>query len=107
MGSDGGPFDLARVAGTGAVSANAVNNLPAYLALESVTSDASSRLMALLIGVNVGPLVTVWASLATLLWRQRCRAAGLSISTRRLAAEGVVSAVASVAAAVLALALIS
>lgn len=107
VGSGSGPFDLARVATTGAVSANAVNNLPAYLALESVTSDAPTRLMALLIGVNVGPLVTVWASLATLLWRQRCRAAGLAISTRRLAAEGLVAAVASVLAATLALVVIA
>jgi arsenical pump membrane protein len=42
------------------VSANVVNNLPAYLALEAASSDAPVRLMALLIGVNAGPLVTVW-----------------------------------------------
>ena len=50
-----------------------VNNLPAYLALEPVASSDPRRLMALLIGVNCGPLVTIWASLATLLWRDRCR----------------------------------
>ena len=107
VGSGTGAGALARVASTGAISANAVNNLPAYLALESVTSDAPARLVALLIGVNAGPLVTVWASLATLLWRQRCWAAGVSISTRRLAGEGLVAAVASVAAAVVALVLVS
>lgn len=107
VGSGTGPLDLARVAATGGVAANAVNNLPAYLALESVSTDAPARLMALLIGVNAGPLVTVWGSLATLLWRQRCRAAGVSIPTRRLAVEGCVAAVASVAAAAVALALVS
>lgn len=107
VGAGTGPLDLARVAATAGVAANAVNNLPAYLALESVASDAPARLMALLIGVNAGPLVTVWASLATLLWRQRCRAAGVSISTGRLALEGCVAAVASVTAAVVALALVS
>ena len=33
--------------------------------------------MALLVGVNAGPLITPWASLATLLWLQRCRTAGI------------------------------
>ena len=107
VGSGVGALDLFRLAFTGGVSANLVNNLPAYLALESVASDAPARLMALLIGVNAGPLVTVWASLATLLWRQRCRAAGLSISTWRLALEGLVAAVASMAAATLALVLVA
>lgn len=84
--------DLAQVAGAGAVAANAVNNLPAYIALESVTADAPQRLMALLIGVNVAPLVTPWASLATLLWAQRCRARGIQISMGSLAVQGFLSA---------------
>jgi arsenical pump membrane protein len=87
--------DLARVAGVGALAANVVNNLPAYIALESVTSDAPTRLMALLIGVNVAPLVTPWASLATLLWAQRCRARGIHISVRSLAVQGLLCAVVS------------
>ena len=85
--------DLAQVAGAGAVAANAVNNLPAYIALEAVTSDAPQRLMALLIGVNVAPLVTPWASLATLLWAQRCRARGIQISLGSLAVQGFLCAV--------------
>ena len=43
-----------------------VRDLPAYLALESASSDAAPRLLALLVGVNVSPLVTVCASLAAL-----------------------------------------
>ncbi|SDP09258.1 arsenite efflux membrane protein ArsB [Pedococcus dokdonensis] len=83
---------LARVAGAGALAANAANNLPAYIALESVTADAPQRLMALLIGVNVAPLVTPWASLATLLWAQRCRARGVRVPAGSLAVQGLACA---------------
>lgn len=86
------PGELARLAGLGALAANAVNNLPAYLALESIAQGAPERLMALLVGVNVAPLVTPWASLATLLWAQRCRAAGVLVPSRSLAAQGVLCA---------------
>ena len=87
------------------MSANVANNLPAYLALESVASDAPQRLMALLIGVNVAPLVTPWASLATLLWAQRCRARGLSVKPWTLAAQGLVCALVAAGLSVAALAL--
>ena len=86
------PSDLVRVAASGALVANVANNLPAYIALESVTADAPQRLLALLIGVNVAPLVTPWASLATLLWAQRCRARGLAVSPWTLAAQGLACA---------------
>jgi arsenical pump membrane protein len=82
-----------------------VNNLPTYIAPESVTADAPQRLMALLIGVNVAPLVTPWASLATLLWAQRCRARGIRISVKTLAAQGLLCALVSSGLAVGALAL--
>jgi arsenical pump membrane protein len=95
-GTDAGA--LFRLGAVGAVSANVVNNLPAYLALEAVSSDAPVRLMALLVGVNAGPLVTVWGSLATLLWRQRCRTQDLEVGAGYLAREGLLCAVASVAA---------
>lgn len=87
----------------GAGASNAVDNLPAYLALESVTDNDPCRLMALLIGVNVGPLVTIWASLATILWRERWRRAGVTISVWRFAWQGAACAVAATIAAVLAL----
>lgn len=104
-GTDGGA--LVRVGAVSAVSANVVNNLPAYVALEAVTADAPARLMAVLIGVNVGPLVTVWASLATLLWRQRCRAARLTVPTAYLAREGLLCALVAGAAALGALLLVT
>ena len=65
-----------------------VNNLPAYLAVESSALDAPIRLAALLIGVNAGCLVTPWASLATLLWAGRCRAAGVQVSWLRFGGLG-------------------
>jgi arsenical pump membrane protein len=43
---------------------------------------------ALLIGVNTGPLITPWASLATLLWADRCRAAGVLVRWRTFAVRG-------------------
>lgn len=81
--------DLARLAVTGAVAANLINNLPAYLALEPV-ADGLIRGTALLIGVNLGPLITPWASLATLLWAGRCRAAGLRITWGGFALRGLI-----------------
>jgi Na+/H+ antiporter NhaD/arsenite permease-like protein len=103
-GSGSGPADLLRVAGVGAVGANALNNLPAYLALEPV-GTTPERLIALLVGVNAGPLVTPWASLATLLWHERLRGLGVEISWWRFAGLGLVVAPLTVACATLAFAL--
>ncbi len=97
------PSDLLRLAGAGALAANGVNNLPAYLALEPAATGDPVRLMALLIGVGVAPVVTLWASLATLLWRERCARAGVRIDARRFALHGLLLAVPAVAAAVLVL----
>lgn len=69
-----------RLTGTAALGANAVDNLPAYLAMEPVAAAEPHRMMLLLIGVNCGCLLTLWGSLATLLWRDRCLAAGVHIS---------------------------
>jgi arsenical pump membrane protein len=105
-GEGSGPAALARVVGTGALAANLVDNLPAYAALESVTAHDPGRLMALLVGVDVAPLVTPWASLATLLWAQRCRARGIRIPAKSLALQGLVCAVVSTGLALAALALV-
>ncbi|MBD9700075.1 arsenic transporter [Flavimobilis sp. GY10621] len=73
-----GTLDLLRVAVTGMLGANLVDNLPAYLALEPA-AGSPARLVALLVGVNAGPLVTPWASLATLLWHDRLTRLGVSV----------------------------
>ncbi|GII98094.1 arsenite efflux membrane protein ArsB [Sediminihabitans luteus] len=65
--------DLFRLGATAALGSNAVNNLPAYLALEPTAATDAARIAALLVGVDAGPLVTPWASVATLLWAQQLR----------------------------------
>ncbi len=80
---------LLRIAGVGALGSNVVNNLPAYLAVEPAVEASHVRLLALLLGTNLGPLLTVWGSLATLLWRERCRARDVDISWRRFLLEGI------------------
>jgi arsenical pump membrane protein len=94
---------LLRTAFTGAVASNLVNNLPAYLALEPVASSSPDRLLALLIGTNLGPLITLWGSLATLLWRDRCRSGDLTVSWTRFALAGALGAPVLVVTATLAL----
>jgi len=81
---------LLRLSGTAAVGSNLVNNLPAYLALEPVAGGSATRLLAVLVGTNVGPLVTLWGSLATLLWRERCRSRDVEVPASRFAAAGLV-----------------
>jgi arsenical pump membrane protein len=93
---------LFRLAGIGAASSNVVNNLPAYLALES-TAGTPIRVAALLIGVNAGPLITPWASLATLLWGERVSGLGVTIRWGRFMLLGLLVAPLTVALAVVAL----
>jgi arsenical pump membrane protein len=88
-----------RVGAVAAASANVVNNLPAYLALERATPPHD--LPALLVGVNVGPLVLLWGSLATLLWRERCRARGVDVPAWQFTLLGVVGVPLVVAATLL------
>ncbi len=104
VGQGTGVADLLRVSGLGALTSNAVNNLPAYLALEPTVADSPDRLAALLIGVNAGPIITMWGSVATLLWASRCRSAELTVDAGRIARTGALCAVTVVTAATLALA---
>ncbi|MFC5789873.1 arsenic transporter [Agromyces tardus] len=101
-GTGDGPLELLRLAGLGAASANAVNNLPAYLALEPFADDPV-RIVALLIGVNAGAIITPWGSLATLLWHSRLVSMEVEISWRRFMLLGLLAAPLTVVAATLAL----
>ncbi|NBH01961.1 SLC13 family permease [Amycolatopsis sp. SID8362] len=67
-----GLLDLLIAAGVAALLANLVNNLPATLILLSVLGPhpAPGVLLAVLLGVNIGPNATYLGSLATLLWRR-------------------------------------
>ena len=100
-GDEGGTSGVLRAGGTGALLANLVNNLPAFLAGEAVlpTGDRQ-RLLALLVGTNVGPLALPWASLATLLWLERCRAARVRVPLARFLLTSTVLAVLGTLAAV-------
>jgi Na+/H+ antiporter NhaD/arsenite permease-like protein len=98
--------EILGLAALGALTANGVNNLPAYLILEPAAGDPVA-LMALLIGVNLGPLITPWASLATLLWHHRIVSLGVEIRWDRFMLWGIVVAVPTVAVAALALAFVA
>jgi arsenical pump membrane protein len=77
-----------RTSGVGAGASNLFNNLPSYLALERVTDGRHDQLFGLLLGTNLGPLVLLWGSLATLLWRERCKARGVHVGAREFARVG-------------------
>ncbi|WSA06250.1 SLC13 family permease [Micromonospora sp. NBC_01813] len=105
IGTDPGLVGLARATGAGLLSSNLVNNLPAYLAGESVIAYGDTdRLLALLIGTNVGAIVTPWASLATLLWFERCHAYGVRVPVTTFVVTGAGLAVVGCLATVAALA---
>lgn len=70
------PAGLFTIAAAGALASNLINNIPAFLALEPAVTTSTGYL-ALLIGVNAGPLITPWASLATLLWHDQLVRAGV------------------------------
>jgi arsenical pump membrane protein len=86
------------------VLANVVNNLPALLILLTPAADVSDlAVLAVLIGVNVGPNLTYTGSLATLLWRRVLLDRGLSPSLRRFTLLGVLTVPAGVVLGVVAL----
>jgi arsenical pump membrane protein len=101
VGDQNGLVGSLRAAGGGAGLANLVNNLPAYVAGEAVVPVANhTQLLALLIGTNVGPIITPWASLATLLWYERCRAQKVSVSFPRFMLTGAGLAIVGIAVTV-------
>ncbi len=65
-------LSLLALAGIAAVLANLVNNLPATLVLLAALGShpQTATVLAVLIGVNIGPNLTYTGSLATLLWRR-------------------------------------
>jgi arsenical pump membrane protein len=64
-------FAVIGLALLAATLANVVNNLPATLALLPLVSGSPAAVLAVLIGVNIGPNATYAGSLATLLWRRQ------------------------------------
>jgi Na+/H+ antiporter NhaD/arsenite permease-like protein len=104
IGTGDGALGALRAAATGAGLSNAVNNLPAYVAGEAVIPVSNhEQLLALLIGTNVGPIITPWASLATLLWYERCRSYDAVVPLRTFMLTGAGLALCCLAATVSAL----
>ena len=65
-----GLWAMVGMAFLAAALSNVVNNLPATLALIPVVSGNPALVLAMLIGVNVGPNLTYPGSLANLLWNR-------------------------------------
>ncbi|MEV4125061.1 SLC13 family permease [Nocardia sp. NPDC049707] len=104
IGHDSGVVGAYRAAGAGAGLSNLANNLPAYTAGEAVLPEENrNQLLALLIGTNVGPIVTPWASLATLLCLEFCRTHGVRVPMPRFVLTGLGLAVVATTGAVAAL----
>jgi arsenical pump membrane protein len=85
------------------VASNVANNLPAALFTRSVFGQAgasSADVAAALVGLDVGPNVFVFASLATMLVLDVARRSGTTLAGRELVLVGLrVTPVAVVAAA--------
>lgn len=98
-----GPLELLGVALLAAALANLVNNLPATLLLLPVVPHDAPVLLAVLLGVNIGPNLTYAGSLATLLWRRLLRDRGIAVPIREFTALGLLTVPACLVAGVLAL----
>jgi arsenical pump membrane protein len=91
---------LLGVAAVSAVLANVVNNLPATLMLVPVAAAAGpGPVLAVLVGVNVGPNLTYVGSLATLLWRRVLHVEDTDVELGEFVRLGVLSVPAAVLAA--------
>jgi len=97
--TDGSLGDLLGVAAVAALLANLVNNLPATLLLVGPLAASHGALLAVLIGVNVGPNLTYAGSLATLLWRRVLHADGMEVSLREFTALGLATVPAALTSA--------
>ncbi|WP_246281570.1 SLC13 family permease [Fodinicola acaciae] len=101
--SGDGFVDLLVAAGIAALLANLVNNLPATLLLVPVAAGRPELLLAVLLGVNIGPNLTYVGSLATLLWRRVLRRHGTAPSTAEFLRLGAATVPASLLAGLIAL----
>jgi arsenical pump membrane protein len=94
---------LLATAALAAILANLLNNLPATLMLVPVVAHTPGLVLAVLLGVNIGPNLTYVGSLATLLWRRVLRARGQSPATGEFLRLGALTVPAGLAVAVVAL----
>jgi arsenical pump membrane protein len=96
---------LLAVAGLAALLANVVNNLPATLVLLGALGPGAhpGLVLAILLGVNIGPNLTYVGSLATLLWRRVLAGGQAAPTLREFVRLGAVTVPACLVVAVLAL----
>ena len=95
---------LLAIAAVAAVLSNLVNNLPAVLVLLPLAAGTGpGAVLAVLIGVNIGPNLTYIGSLSNLLWRNLLHQRGEPTSARQFSALGLLTVPVSLVAAVIAL----
>lgn len=95
---------LLGIAALAAVLANVVNNLPATLVLVPlVAAGGPAAVLAMLLGVNIGPNLTYAGSLSNLLWRGVLRRHNVDASVGEYTRLGLCTVPAALAMAVLAL----
>ncbi len=95
---------LLAAAALAAVLANVCNNLPAVLVLLPLAAPSGAgAVLAVLIGVNIGPNLTYTGSLATLLWRRILRHHGSAPDLREFTRLGLLTVPAGLLIGVLAL----
>ena len=99
-----GLMGMLGVAAVAAVLANLINNLPAVLVLLPLTAAAGpAAVLAVLIGVNIGPNLTYAGSLATMLWRRILHQHNHPTGLAEFTLLGLLTAPAALIAAVVAL----
>jgi arsenical pump membrane protein len=83
---------LLGIAALAAVLANLINNLPATLVLLPLAAvSGPSAVLALLLGVNIGPNLTYTGSLATMLWRRSIGKHGVDVDLREFTMLGLIA----------------
>jgi arsenical pump membrane protein len=108
--SQGSPGQLFAAAGATAFASNIVNNLPAALIARSVLVGAhahTAATLAALIGADVGPVITPFGSLATMLVLAFARREGEEVRTGAFVLFGLWATPVIVVATALALAISS
>ncbi len=99
-----GLLALLAVAVLAAVLANIINNLPAVLVLLPLTLAAGpAAVLAMLIGLNIGPNLTYTGSLATMLWRRIISQRGSGVNLGEFTRLGLLTVPFALLLAVLAL----
>ncbi len=102
--SGSGLLALLAIAAIAAALANVVNNLPATLVLLPLVAPSGPvAILAVLIGVNIGPNLTYVGSLSNLLWRGVLRQQNVEASVGEYTRLGLCTVPTSLVAAVLAL----